>query len=303
MTAWRREPSRGATPIEVLIVVAIVGCVVLLVLMALPRTREGARLASCEGNLMKIGQVVSYYDGAVGHLPAIPPPGVKGEGPLGKMLGQFGLGDLRDVGPNDPKWASGPPGTAAEHFVREFVCPSDTNARPGAFPAPVNYRANAGPGTDGLGGPFSFGQGAKVADAKAAAGADFTAAFAERLVGSGRKATSPVNDYTTAPGPVDAAACPPGPADSWRGDAGSSWAAADWTSTLYNHALTPNARPSCIAQDGRTARMGASSAHAGRVNVLMLGGSVRGFTPGVDLEVWRKFAGISAKDRVAKTTP
>jgi prepilin-type processing-associated H-X9-DG protein len=102
------------------------------------------------------------------------------------------------------------------------------------------------------------------------------------------------------PGPVGAEDCPDAPDHSRRLDAGSSWESADWPSTLYNHAMTPNASPSCVASDGRTARMGASSNHANRVNVLMLGGSVRGFTPTVDPEVWKKFGGATMKERAGR---
>jgi len=288
-------------------VVGIVGVVVLLILMALPRSRETARLATCEQNLMRIGQVLAYYDGATGHLPAIPAPGEAGRGPLSEILGQFGLGGLRDLDALDAKALASRAKAARvesrEHFVAEFVCPSDPHARSGQFAAPVSYRANAGPGTDGSGGPFAFGHPARMAQAEAEAGTEFTAAFAERRIGSGRGGQDPANDYHRLPGPIDPAGCPTGPAETWRGDAGSSWVAADWTSTLYNHAMAPNAQPSCIAEDGRTARMGASSTHAGRVNVLMLGGSVRGFSPTVAPEVWRKFGGLTAKDRAPTPAP
>ena len=301
MKRRRIETRRGVTPAEVVIVAAIAGLVGLVVLMALPRSRETARLAGCERNLKNIGQVVAYYDQAVGHLPAVPARGESGHGPLADLLGQFGLGNLREVETTDPKTFEARSGKAREqasaHFVVEFVCPSDPNGRRRHFVAPVSYRGNAGPGTDGTGGPFSFGKIATIAQAERAAGSEYTAAFAERLIGGGPNPSSSIEDYMRLPGPIDAAGCPPGPPDTWRGDAGSSWLAADWTSSLYNHALPPNASPSCLAEDGRTARMGASSAHSGRVNVLMLGGSVRAFTTDVDPEVWRKFGGLDMTNR------
>lgn len=297
MSPSRRHRKRGTSPVEVLVAVALVGLLLLLVLMALPRNRETARLATCNDHLMRIGQVMAYYDGAVGHLPTTAPLGEGGESPQAKGLGLLGLGDLQGVGRTGSNWRAGRPGPVAAHLVPEFLCPSDSNARRGRRPAPISYRANVGPGNEGRGGPFSPGRTVKIADAEAAAGSEFSAAFAERLLGSGPGGTDPTCDYRVGPGPVGRDACPTGPGASWRGDAGSSWARADWTSTLYSHAITPNAEPSCIAQDGRTARMGASSAHRGRVNVLMLGGSVRGVTPRIDPEVWRKFAGVAPGDR------
>ena len=59
-----------------------------------------------------------------------------------------------------------------------------------------------------------------------------------------------------------------------------------------NHAMPPGATPSTISEDGTSARMGASSGHGGRVHVLILDGSVRPFSYGVDPEVWRALANL-----------
>lgn len=303
MTGSRERTRRGTTLVEVIIIFAVLAVVMLFIMMAIPRGRETARLASCEDNLRKIGVVTSHYDTVLGHLPKTPPLGEKGAGPLAEVLGQFGLGDLRNVTSNDTNWALARSGTTTEHLVREFVCPSDPRAMRGAFPAPVSYRANAGPRADGAGGPFAFGAATKITDTEESAGKDFTAAFAERLVGSGTGTLSLSNDYRNVPGPLGQAPCPSGPNDLMQGNAGSSWAVSDWVSTHYNHTLTPNQQPSCIATDGKTARIGASSAHEGRVNVLMLGGSVRGYSASIAPEVWRKFAGVAAKDRVSEDAP
>ncbi|MDB5349015.1 MAG: prepilin-type N-terminal cleavage/methylation protein [Planctomycetota bacterium] len=296
MIAARGDDRRGVTLVEVLIVMAVIFFVLLLALTALPRSRETARLASCGLNLSQIGKALAYYDGAVGHLPRVAPPGTNGPGPLGAVLGLFGLDDLKNLEKSGSPPSAVGRGAPSEHVVRGFLCPSDSNARNSTFPAPVNYRANTGSGTDGRDGPFAIGGAPKVAEAEAA-GKDFTAAFSERLVGSGPREFSPINDYQVVAGPLGQEPCPPDSPSARRRDAGSSWARADWTSSLYNHAMTPNASPSCIASDDLTARMGASSAHTLRVNVLMLGGSVRGFTPRVDPKVWRNFGPISVKER------
>lgn len=289
----RSRARRGVSPVEVIVVLAIVLVFVLVVLTLLPRSRENARLVGCTNNLGRIGQALLLYENEVGHLPIAPAIGQPGPGPLATLARQFGLGYFEGG-----EAAKTPPGGPPEpRLVRGFACGSDPNVQVAEpFPAPSSYRANAGPGADGLGGPFSPGVVATRERAEAARGQDFTAAMAERLVGSGAHGFAPPNDYRLVPGPVGSSPCPESPDDTRRTDAGASWAGSDWASGLYNHAMTPNASPSCIATDGRTARMGASSGHAGRVNVLMLGGSVRGFAPSVARGVWRKFGAISSGD-------
>jgi hypothetical protein len=98
------------------------------------------------------------------------------------------------------------------------------------------------------------------------------------------------------PGPLGDDACPPPPPASWRGDAGNDWSIAGWGMTLANHTLTPGAEPSCIAADGRTARIGASSGHQGGVQVLRGDGSVALVAPRVDPRVWRSLANIRDRD-------
>ena len=64
---------------------------------------------------------------------------------------------------------------------------------------------------------------------------------------------------------------------------------------LYNHAIGPADPRSCLSEDGRTARIGASSYHSGRINVLMMDGSLRGVKPSMDLKLWRDL-GTVGKD-------
>ena len=67
----------------------------------------------------------------------------------------------------------------------------------------------------------------------------------------------------------------------------------DYRHTLYNHALPLSSRHSCLAVDGKTAFMGASSGHVRGVNLLLLDGSVTLVTRDIDLKVWKEFARIS----------
>jgi prepilin-type processing-associated H-X9-DG protein len=67
--------------------------------------------------------------------------------------------------------------------------------------------------------------------------------------------------------------------------------------------LTPTAQPSCIAEDDRSAFMGASSGHAAGVNVLFLDGSVRTCTPQVYPKIWREWAALPEAPREAPASP
>ncbi len=71
----------------------------------------------------------------------------------------------------------------------------------------------------------------------------------------------------------------------------------DYRSTLYNHALPPDGQPSCIANDGQTAFMGASSGHTRGLNMLLLDGSVTLVVPTIDSKIWREFAAIRSGER------
>ena len=96
---------------------------------------------------------------------------------------------------------------------------------------------------------------------------------------------------------------PPSPRFLLRGDAGSSWLKSDWRSTLYNHALTPNAPVGCVADDGHSAFMGASSGHVSGVNVLFCDGRVRTYTPRIDPKLWREWAAFPARTPGGSATP
>jgi type II secretory pathway pseudopilin PulG len=280
---------RGLGLVEVIVVVAIVALIALMIVAALPRQRENARVAGCMMNLSQIGRALAAYDQRTGQYPPVTALG--GYSPLAEMLGELGQPDFLSLG--DPK-KSPPLGTSkaiVERPIPGFTCPSDPRATEAVFPAPVSYRATTGDGTDGRNGPFAPGHPTRRADVEAGDGLAYTAAFAERLVGDGTNEPS-LRNFAVVGGTVGEEGCPTPPAIAWRGDAGASWISADWQSTLYNHSLPPNGAPSCVSADGQGVRMGASSAHADRVHVLLLDGSVRPFTPRVDLKVWRGLANI-----------
>lgn len=296
--SWER---RGLNAVEVIIVAAILAILALALLMTLPGRRETARRASCQMNLMQIGVALMLYDQQTNHLPAVlDPRSERADSPLTALLETFAQPDLRAM--RDPRKPppKHPGFRIEERRVPGFVCTSDPNATGGLFPAPVSYRATAGDRPGGDDGAFAPGRRISLSAIEAGDGLGYTAAFSERLVGNERAVAAPEN-FSRVPDPLPPGGCPEAAPGAWRGDAGASWVRADWQSTLYNHALTPNAAPSCIADDGRSAFMGASSGHPGGVNVLIFDGSVRLYRAGVDPAIWRALAtpGVPAESPTA----
>jgi prepilin-type processing-associated H-X9-DG protein len=281
------RPRRGFGRAELIVVGGIVAAAGLLLILAMPGRRENARLLACQRNLGQIGLAVRVYTQATrGRLPTVPADLGRPPSPLGAMLERLGDSDFSALRPDRPPTVLGDGTPAVERRIGGFICPSDPNATAGLFPAPVSYRANAGDDPEGLNGPFAPGRSIRLEEIEAADGSAYTAAFCERLVGDGRQAPALWN-YARVSGPVAASGGPDPAPDAWRGDAGSTWISASWVSTLYNHTQTPGSGVSLVADDGRSARMGASSGHAGRVHVLLLDGSVRPYLTQTDLRIWK----------------
>lgn len=287
--ARRGRSRRGATVADVAVVLLLVALVGLTVLTALPRQREAARLAQCRRQLQQIGVAMVYYDQAQGHLPA-----ASGAGPLDALrvgLGLDDFGGLSDPSAPPPKAIGAPMGP---HRIGGFLCPSDRRATRAIFPAPTSYRGNAGSDVRGETGPFSLTGWRSLREVEEGDGLSHTAAFAERLVGDGREGVVGAWNYAQVGGGVGPEGCPGAPAGRWRGDAGSDWSSAGWVSGLYNHSSAPNGAPSCVAADGGTARMGASSGHAGGAHMLRADLSAGLVTPRVDASVWRAMGTVRA---------
>ncbi len=299
----------GLTLTEVLIVLALAATVFLVLLMAIPRAREQARLVGCRRNLGQIGMALALYDQFQNHLPQVglhagfddqSPAADAGAtaGPLRTLLESLALPDFTEL--TDRKKAPQPrPGEVpGETAVPGFVCQSDPSALAGRFLAPVSYRAATGDSPDGNNGPFAPGRSLALSAIEAADGLSYTAGFSERLVGDRENGIASLAAYQLVPDRVSPTGCPPPVGRSvWRGDAGSSWRIGEYRSTLYNHALVPGGRPSCIARDGQTASMGASSGHTRGVNMLRLDGSVTLVVPTINPKVWKEFAAIGSGER------
>jgi hypothetical protein len=259
-------------------------------------------LLSCQINLGQIGKALALYHQTEHQLPAIvalagidQPNQSKSPGPLRIMLDTLQLPDLTKIADLKTPPLASPGQVPGEIPVPGFVCRSDPNATAGLFPSPISYRATTGDSPAGDNGLFAPGRVIKLQDVEAADGLSYTAAFSERMVGDNQPGHPSLGNYRAVPGPLTGSACPADSGNSpWRGDAGSSSNWADYRSTLYNHALVPNQRPSCLALDGQTAFMGASSGHVRGVNLLKVDGSVSLVTPAIDPKIWKEFARLSS---------
>jgi prepilin-type processing-associated H-X9-DG protein len=296
----------GYTAVDVLVVLLLIGIVFFFLLMAMPRGREAARLAGCQKNLAQIGLALGLYDQTQGCLPTIGEPATiepratsGSSGPLRILLETFGQTDFATLAPGQSlPQAAGP--TPGEIPVPGFICKSDPNAASGLFHAPVSYRGTTGDDPRGTNGAFAPGRRISLADVEKRDGTSFTAAFCERLVGDNVSSKIAPWNYAVVDGPLPPQGCTLASLEAsrarWNGDAGSSWWLADYRSTLYNHALPPNAAISCVPARGEAVFMGASSGHVKRVNLLMLDGSVKLVVPTIDPKVWNEFAAVSSGD-------
>lgn len=307
-----RRLHRGYTAIDVLVVLILIGLFAMVLLMAIPRGREAARLAACQRNLSQIGMALALYDQTQKSLPMLaeltriePPATLGAPGPLKTLLQTFGLPDFLGLSSGVTPPASGP--VPGEIPVPGFVCPSDPRATAGTFRAPISYRAATGGDSLGCDGVFVPGRRIALSDVEQADGASYTAAFAERLVGDGIEDHLTAWNHAVVAGRLPSEGCSlvmlKARGARWHGDAGSSWVMADYRSTLYNHSLAPNAPLSCLAADGQSAFMGASSGHVRGVNCLILDGSVRLILPSIAPPVWTELASLRPAAPATETSP
>jgi type II secretory pathway pseudopilin PulG len=287
-TEVARMPRRyGRGLVEVIVVTGIVGFALMILLVALPKGRESARLAKCQMNLMQIGIGLQMYHQSRQHFPTVPAlASPDGDSPLAALFKAFVVPDLlamRD--PSEPPKPTRQPPRGSR--VPGLTCPSDSHAVGDVSSPFISYRANTGDNADGSGGPFAIARLTNSLEIEELDGLSYTSSFAERLVGDQVASSARPWNYGSIPGPIRGLTCPEFAENLWRGDAGADWAETSWRSTLYSHALQPDAPRSCIADDGQTALMGASSSHVGRINVLMLDGSLKGVTPSIDPKIWQ----------------
>src|SRR5271166_1593218 len=148
----------GLTLIDLIVALFLVTVLVLVMLMAMPRGREQARLTACQKNLAQIGLALALYDQAQHQLPTIDRPG-----PLMILRQTLGQADFLGLSPiSTPPHPTGPdPG---EVPVPGFICASDPNATAGLLQAPISYRGNTGGDHLGRNGVFAPGRRISLAE-------------------------------------------------------------------------------------------------------------------------------------------
>lgn len=329
------QVRRGYTLIELLAVIGILSILMALLVPAVQSAREAARRADCGNRLRQIGLATSSYHDTHNCFPVVRTRitdlygGLySGQSRLLPYLDQRTLYDAINyetgIWPPD-SYLSGSPfrwqlalnranETAWNSRVDTFLCPSDGGA-PGRNGC--NYRGNIGIGgyyqvtalypDSGNGvfpiyGPVSLAQ---IPD-----GTSHTAAFSERLRGSGSiDRFRAERDAFLIHNQGDAddllltcriAARAGNVADGYAAS-GGNWIATGLERTLYNHAQEPNGivpdglqRDTVPAVGMATAR----SLHPGGVNVLMADGSLRFVDEAISRDVWRALGSRNGRELV-----
>lgn len=326
-----RRKSRGTdgfTLIELLVVTAIIGLLVALLLPAVQAARESARKAQCSNNLKQIGLALQAYHAAHNSFPYeisdySPPPSVRppttvpgiveAYSALARILPYLEQQTIYSAinfdiemypGPDTPNPTNA---TVFQVSLSVYLCPSDGLDRVGTHG--TNYRGNFGvgpaPNTTGEspdGGNGFFNLPVTLNAGSFTDGMSHTAAYSERLIGSGRGPGIPERDFgnlgiSNNPSPYESNAdyalawCRVAAATAfpYSQQAGYTWLISKRGTTTYCHAQEPNG-PIPDAIPGVPQAWGivtARSSHHGGVNVLMADGSVRFVTDGIARSVWR----------------
>lgn len=327
------SPHRGAaaqryavrasafTLVELLVVLAIIGMLVLLLLPAIQAAREAARRNSCSNALKQLSLAALEYESAHGNIPPAAADGLRWS-QHAHLLPQLGQQTLRDrlnsqgKKPVDPETLT---------TIPEFLCPSDPQSDYREFPARNNYRGNAGSNigawnlaedkeaNDGV-----FVAGDVIRAKQITDGLSSTAMFSEMALGDND--SSKVNVfgdwfYINNGGAVDQAFLRCSQIEPGEGRdggqpmslSGRSWALGTLNNSRYNHLMPPNSH-SCVASFARGDPTGpqtdqavmssgaaatATSWHPGGAQVAFCDGHVEQVSDEVSVAVWREFGSRS----------
>jgi len=112
--ARRFRPTRGFTLIELLVVIAIIAVLVAMLLPALAKAREGAKIAACTSNMRQIGTAtISYCNEHHDYFPY--PPGAN----------QKAIGGKQGSDPGTPPPGARPLNPYVSDNYEVFHCPAD----------------------------------------------------------------------------------------------------------------------------------------------------------------------------------
>lgn len=319
------EKRNGFTVVELLVTMGVIGLIVSLILPAVQSARSAARRAACANNLRQMALALQNYQSDWVAFPPAPmgyllPSWREGTSSYGSLYSvHVALLDGLEQAPLHNainfSWPmsylssqgfQGANRTAAQRVVSVFLCPADWG---GALPSeygPNNYRSNAGicgyckDGADG--GAFTW-RGTRPADFTD--GLSSTLAFSEKLIGG----VSPDQYIANRDWIIEHPSLPRPPlsmsADDWvdycahrtfprdrvavRFDAGRSWMLGTTIFTTFLVDVPPNSPvPDCGSPGaGGQGVFAARGPHPGGVNAAMADGSVRFFTNGTNVKVWR----------------
>lgn len=327
MTA--RVNRAGFTLVEVMVSIGIMSLLMALLLPAVQSAREAARRAQCLNNLRQIGLALHSYHGAYNCFPLSSTSAYNSktssftyhaaysihtrllpyleQRPLYDALNyNVGTYQAEIIGVRPPSESESAlnavNATVIGSRLRVFLCPSDSP--PSAHPG-NNYRANVGVGPDVLTIPENpdsangfFPDLEMTSAARIPDGLSHTAAFSERLRGSGR-GDDPVPErdfwsgqsvFRTADQTLQGCRISARPYVNTLASGGFWWFWLGREQTYYTHTQVPNGRvPDCLLSNSRPGigMATARSLHPGGVNVLMGDGSTRFTLESVSQEVWR----------------
>jgi len=325
-----RSPQRGFTLVELLVVMVIIGLLMAMLLTAVQRVRENARVTSCANNLKQIALAVASYEARHGYYP----PSMKrcvadSNGRINgwsiqalllpyveqnQIFSQINFDrSLREAG--QVQMADGKMMNLAALRVPTYLCPSERRDEPrldkNGVPTnwPINYGVNLGvwfvydPATD-KGGEGAFYPFSKITAAEVSDGLSFTLCAAE------------VKGYNPHYRNADRTGDLPLPVPADIGEFGGSFYTTGHTEWVEGRAVqigftttfAPNTKVLCNVDDvtydvdwsnhmeGTSttvptyAAVTARSYHRDGINAAMLDGSVRWFGNDINLNVWRAFS-------------